>query len=148
MATDQKISEALKSAATYLENSIRALDKKDGNSLMDSVWHLAAELEYALFMFSMALEEEKNKLKWRSNPRLKKAEVSSTLVAVQDLLKEVDKHMKERNLLEAYKKTDLARRYVLKVQRDFNRKKREAFKAKDARKAKIKTTPPRKPSSP
>lgn len=142
MATDEKISKALKSAATYLEDSMRALNKKDGNSLMDSVWHLAAELEYVLFMFSMALEEEKNKLKWRSNPRLKKVEVGSTLVVVQDLLKEVDKHMRERNLLEAYNKTDVARRYVLKVQRDFARKKREALKAK------MKTTPPRKPSSP
>jgi hypothetical protein len=145
MATDEKISMALKSAATYLENSVRALNKKDGNSLMDSVWHLAAELEYALFMFSMALEEEKDKPKWRSNPRFKKVEVGSTLGMVQDLLKEVDKRMKERNLLEAYKKTEVARRYVLKVQRDFARKKREALKAK---KAKKKATPPRKPSSP
>ena len=142
MATDAKISKALKSAATYLENSVRALNKKDGNSLMDSVWHLAAELEYALFMFSMALEDEKDKPKWRSNPRLKKIGVGSVLVVVQDLLKEVDKHMKEENLLEAYKKTDVARRYVLKVQRDFARKKREALKAK------MKATPPRRPSSP
>jgi len=145
MATDEKISKGLKSAATYLEHSVRALDKKDGNSLMDSVWHLAAELEYALFMFSMALEDEKDKPKWRSNPRLKKIGVGSMLVVVQDLLKEVDKHMKEENLLEAYKKTDVARRYVLKVQRDFARKKREALKVKEAKK---KTTPPRKPSSP
>ena len=145
MATDEKISKGLKSAATYLENSIRALNKKDGNSLMDSVWHLAAELEYVLFMFSMALEDEKDKLKWRSNPRLKKVEVGSMLVVVPDLLKEVDKHMKEGNLLEAYKKTEVARRYVLEVQRDFARKKREALKAKEAKK---KATPPRKSSSP
>ena len=145
MATNEKISKALKSAATYLENSIGALTKKDENSLMDSVWHLAAELEYALFMFSITFQEETAKPKWRSNPKLKKVEVDSALVTVQDLLKEVDKHMKEKNLLEAYKKADVARRYVLKVQRDFARKKREALKAREAKK---KATPPRKSSSP
>ena len=146
MATDEKISKGLKSAVTYLENSVRALNKKDESSLMGSVWHVAAELEYALFMFSMALEEGKDKPKWRSNPRLKKVGVGSTLVMVKDLLEEVDNHMKERNLLKAYRKTDVARRYILKVQRDFA-KKREALKAKEAKKAKTKTTP-RKPSSP
>lgn len=145
MAINEKISRALNSAATYLENSIRALTKKDENSLMDNIWHLAAELEYALFMFSITFQEEKDKPKWRSNPRLKKVEVDSALVTVQDLLKEADERMKEKNLLEAYQKADVARHYVLKVQRDFARKKREALKAKEAKK---KATPPRKSSSP
>lgn len=144
MATNEKISSALKSAATYLESSIRALTKKDECSLLDNVWHLAAELEYALFMFSITFQEEKDKPKWRSNPRLKKVEVDSALVTVQDLLKEADKHMNEENLLETYQKVDVARHYVLKAQGDFARKKREALKAKEAKK---KATP-RKSSSP
>jgi hypothetical protein len=145
MATNEKISKALKSVATYLENSIRALAKRDENSLMDNVWHVAAELEYTLFLFSITFQEEADKPKWRSNPRLKKVEVDSALVTVQDLLKEVDKRMKEKNLLEAYKKANIARHYVLKVQRDFARKKREALKAEEAKK---KANPPRKSSSP
>ena len=145
MGANEKILLALKSAATYLENSIRALAKKDENSLTANVWHVAAELEYALFMFSIAFEEEADKLKLRSNPRLKKVEVDSALVTVQQLLKAVFKHMKEKNLLEAYKEANIARHYMLKVQRDFARKKREALKAKEAKK---KATPPRKFSSP
>jgi hypothetical protein len=144
MAVNEKILMALKSVAPYLENSIRALAEKDENSLMDNVWHVAAELEYALFLFSITFEEEAEKPKWRSNPKLKKVEVDSALVTVQDLLKEVYKHMKEKNLLKAYKEANIARHYVLKVQRDFARKKREALKAKEAKKA----NPPRKSSSP
>jgi hypothetical protein len=144
MAVNEKILMALKSVAPYLENSIRALAEKDENSLMDNVWHVAAELEYALFLFSITFEEEAEKPKWRSNPKLRKVEVDSALVTVQDLLKEVYKHMKEKNLLEAYKEANIARHYVLKVQRDFARKKREALKAKEAKKA----NPPRKSSSP
>jgi hypothetical protein len=145
MAANEKIFLAIKSAATYLENSIRALAKKDESSLMDNVWHVAAELEYALFLFSIAIEEEADKLKLRSKPRLKKVEVDSALVTVQELLKEVFKHIKEKNLLEAYKEANMARHYMLKVQRDFARKKREALKAEEAKK---KATPPRKSSSP
>jgi hypothetical protein len=145
MAANEKILTALKSVATYLENSIRALTEKDENSLIYNVWHVAAELEYALFLFSITFQEEADKPKWRSNPRLKKVEVDSALVTVQDLLKEIDKHMKEKNLLEAYKEANIARHYVLSVQRDFARKKREALKAKEAKK---KANPPRKSSSP
>jgi hypothetical protein len=144
MAANEKILLALKSAATYLENSIRAFAKKDENYLMDNVWHVAAELEYTLFLFSIAFEEA-DKLKLRSNPRLKKVELDSALVTVQKLLKEVFKHMKEKNLLEAYKEANMARHYMLKVQRDFARKKREALKAEEAKK---KANPPRKSSSP
>ena len=124
MAANEKILTALKSVATYLENSIRALAKKDENSLMDNVWHVAAELEYTLFLFSIAFEEEADKLKLRSNPRLKKVEVDSALITVRELLKAVFKHMKEKDLLKAYKEANIARHYMLKVQRDFARKKR------------------------
>jgi hypothetical protein len=145
MAANAKILKALKSAATYLENSIRASAEKDENSLMDNVWHVAAELEYVLFLFSIAFKEEADKLKSRSKPRFRKVEVDSALVMVQKLLKAVFKHMKEKSLLEAYKEANIARHYMLKVQRDFAKKKREALKAEQAKK---KANPPRKSSSP
>jgi len=53
MAADEKILKALKSAITHLGNSMLTIDKKEDNSLADSVWHVAAELEYALFLFSI-----------------------------------------------------------------------------------------------
>lgn len=141
MSVNEKISKALKSATTHLENSIMALNKKDENSLMDNVWHLAAALEYALFMFSIIFQDESDKPEWKPNPKVKKVEVDSALATAQDLLKEADKHVADKNLREAYQKAYVARHYVLKVQGDFAKRKREAAKSKEA-------TPPRESSSP
>jgi hypothetical protein len=130
MAADEKILKALKSAITHLGNSMLAIDKKEDNSLADSVWHVAAELEYALFLFSITVQNEIDKSKWKVNPKLKKVEVGPTLVAVQDLLNEAEKCMTSEKLSDAYKSAYIARHYVLKVQKDFAKKKREAFKKK------------------
>jgi len=130
MAADRKILKALKSAITYLDNSMSALDKKDENSLAGSIWHVAAELEYVLFLFSITFKDEANKSKWKLNPKLKKNELGPTLVTVQDLLNDAEKCMKNEKLLDAYKNAYIARHYVLKVQKEFARKKREALKKK------------------
>jgi hypothetical protein len=130
MTTNRKMLKALKSAITYLDNSIVAMDKKDDNLLTDSVWHAAAELEYALFLFSMTVQNEIDKSKWKLNPKLKKVEVGPTLVTVQDLLNEAEKCIKNEKLLDAYKSAYIARNYMLKVQKDFAKKKREALKKK------------------
>ena len=131
MAANEKILKALKSAMTHLDNSMLAIDKKEGDSLLDdSVWHVAAELEYALFLFSITVQNEIDKSKWKLNPKLKKVEVGPTLVTVQDLLNEAEKCMTSEKLSDAYKSAYIARHYVLKVQKDFAKKKREALKKK------------------
>jgi hypothetical protein len=130
MAANKKILKALKSAITYLDDSMPAMDKKDENSLADSIWHVAAELEYVLFLFSMAVKDEVDKSKWKLNPKLKKVELGQTLVIVQDLLVEAEECMGNEKLLDAYKSAHVARHYILKVQKEFARKKREALKKK------------------
>jgi len=130
MTTNRKMLKALKSAVTYLDSSIVAMDKKDDNLLADSVWHAAAELEYTLFLFSMTAQNEIDKSKWKLNPKLKKVEVGPTLVTVQDLLNEAEKCVKNEKLLDAYKSAYIARNCMLKVQKDFAKKKREALKKK------------------
>ena len=130
MAANEKISKALKSAITHLDNSMLAMDRKDEESLEDNVWHVAAELEYALFLFSITVQDKIDKTKWEPNPKLKKAELGPTLAAVQDLLDEAEKSMIDERLLDAYKSACIARHHVLKVQKDFARKKREALKKK------------------
>lgn len=130
MAANEKILKVLKSAMAYLENSMVALNKKDENSLVDSVWHVAAELEYALFLFSITLQDESDKSKWKPNPKLKKVEVGPALAAVQDLFNKAEKSMTKKKLLDAYKNAYIARHYMLKVQKDFAKKKREALKKK------------------
>jgi hypothetical protein len=130
MAANEKILKALKSAIAHLDNSMLAMDKKEDNSLADSVWHVAAELEYALFLFSITVQNEIDKSKWKLNPKLKKAEVGPTLVAVQNLLNGAEKCMTSEKLSDAYKSAYIARHYILKVQKDFAKKKREALKTK------------------
>lgn len=130
MTTNKKMLKSLKSAIAYLDSSMLAMDKKDDNLLTDSVWHAAAELEYALFLFSMTAQNEIDKSKWKLNTKLKKVEVGPTLVTVQDLLNEAEKCAKNEKLLDAYKSAYIARNYMLKVQKDFAKKKREAPKKK------------------
>ena len=128
MAAEDKILKSLESAMTYLENSKLALNEKDESALADDVWHVAAELEYTLFLFSITVQDENDKSKWKVNPKSKKLEVSPTLIAVRDLLGKAEKSMKNKNLLEAYKSAYNARHHILRLQKDFSKKKREALK--------------------
>lgn len=128
MATDKKILKALKSAVMHLENSMQALNKNTENLLTTSVWHGAAELEYALFLFSITLQDEVDKSKWKLNPKLKKLKVGPALAAAQDLLTEAERCMAKKKLLDAYKNAYIARHYLLTIQKDFAKKKRDAFK--------------------
>jgi hypothetical protein len=130
MAANEKILKALKSAITYLDNSMLAVGKKDENPLEYSVWRVAAELEYALFLFSITVQDEIDTSKWKLNPKLKKVEVGPTLVTVQDLLNEAEESMKDEKLIDAYRNASIARHYILKIQKDFTKKKREALKKK------------------
>jgi len=129
MAINEKISKSLKSATTHLENAILALNKKDEDSFADSLWHVAAELEYTLFLFSITFQNEKDLSKWKPNPE-PKIETSSTLMEVQNLLNEAEKFIMNEKLLDAYKSAYDARHYVLKAQEDLTRKKRKMLKKK------------------
>jgi hypothetical protein len=128
MAVKEKISQSLKSATTHLENSILALNKKDEDSFADSLWHVAAELEYTLFLFSITFQNEKDTSNWKPNPE-PKIEAGSTLMDAQNLLKEAEKFVNEK-LLDAYKSAYVARHYILKVQEDLSRKKRKMLRKK------------------
>lgn len=130
MAINEKISKSLKSAITYLENSIIALNKGDENYLADNVWHVAAELEYTLFLFSLTLQTECDKSGWKPNPEPKKFEIGQTLALVQDLLDKAEKSMVNEEFLDVYRNAYVARHYVFKIQEDFARKKREVLKGK------------------
>jgi hypothetical protein len=123
MIINEKVSKALKSATTHLENSMIALNKEDEKMLADSFWHVAAELEYALFLFSIACSDEINLLSSKRNPESKKTETDSMLAEVKNLLNEAESYAANEKSVDAYKKAYVARNYVLKIQRDFTKKK-------------------------
>jgi len=129
MAINEKISKGLKSATTHLGNSILAWNKKDADPFADSLWHVAAELEYTLFLFSITFQNEKDPLKWKPNHE-PKIETDSMLINVQNLLNEAEKFVMNEKLLDAYKNAYIARHYVLNVQEDLAKKKRKGLREK------------------
>jgi len=130
MAANERILKPLKSTMAYLEKSVQALNKKDENLFDGNLWHAAAELEYALFLFSVMFQNESSLLKWKPNPELKKTEVGPMLTEAKNLLNKAEKCMVNEKLLDAYKSADIARHYLLKVHEDLVKKKREALKKK------------------
>jgi hypothetical protein len=130
MTANEKILKPLKSTIVYLEKSMQALNKRDENLFDGNLWHAAAELEYALFLFSIMFQNESSLLKWKPNAELKKTESGPTLIEAQNLLNKAEKFMVNEKLLDAYKSASIARHYMLKVHEDLAKKKREALKKK------------------
>jgi hypothetical protein len=131
MASNDKILKALESATGYLEKSISALGSRDDNSFAEHFWHVAAELEYALFMFSLILQEESiDKSKWKLNPEVKKDDVNVVLAEIRGLLGDAKKLLASGKMLDAYKGVYVARHHVFAVEESLARKKREHLKAK------------------
>lgn len=125
MISNEKLLKALESATHYVEDSLSALGKDD-KAFADSVWHVAAELEYALLLFSLTFENEVDSLKWKSNPEAKKLGANEMLTAIREFLDESKKALADDELMKAYKYAYMARHYVFRIQEDFARKKREA----------------------
>ena len=129
MTVNEKILMGLKSAITHLENSMMALKKKDEKAFADGLWHVAAELEYTLFLFSITFQNEIDQSRWKPNTKLE-IETGSMLMDVQNLLNEAEKFVANEKLLDAYKSTYIARHYILRVQEDLARKKQKMLKKK------------------
>lgn len=125
MAVNEKVLRALRTATNYLEKSIEAFNQKNEVSFADNFWHVAAELEYALFLFSITFQNE-NSHSWKPNPE--KTDTKSVLEEVQNLLSEAEKSAVNEKLLESYKSAYIARHYIRKVQEDLAKKKREKLK--------------------
>jgi len=130
MTGNEKILQALKSAITCLESSTLALDKKDENSFAHNLWHVAAELEYALFLLSITFQNESDLSKWKLNPEPKKVDTQPVLAEVRNLLQGSVTHILNEKLLDAYRSIYIARHYIFRVQEDLAKKKREALKKK------------------
>jgi hypothetical protein len=130
MSVSEKISKSIQTVMAHFGNLTEALSKGDENFLANSLWHLAAELEYMLFLFSIAISGESESAKWKPNPEVKSMEIKSILTNVRNLLNDAEKFFAQGNLQEAYRSAYAARHYALKIQENLAKKKREAFKRK------------------
>ena len=130
MPANEKISKALKSATAHVNNSIQAVEEEEENLIDKGVWHASADLEYALFIFSIVTDDQVDKSGWNPNPRFKKGEINPPLIKVRDLIDKAETSLKDEKLLNAYKNASVARSYLLKLQKYFTKKKRKALKNK------------------
>jgi hypothetical protein len=115
MEHQQKIIEAIKSAINHLESSMKCLVNSDENGVAGAVWRAAADLEYANFLFSV-MQDESESRSWKLDLRSKQVDIGPLLVSAQDLLREAEIGLDVSELHEVYKKTWIARGYLLKVQ--------------------------------
>jgi hypothetical protein len=120
---NEKVTKAFKSAIVHLENSVQALNKKDEKSLADSLWHVATELEFALFLISITYPNEISQPNSKRNPEPKKTEHASMLAEAENLLNKAETFVANERLLDAYKNAYVARHYMLKVQEELAKKK-------------------------
>ena len=119
----EKLSKALSSAISYLENTIEARNKADEKSELKIVWQAAADLEYALFLLTI-LNNELEDASWKAGFHFNKVEVTPALKYAKNLLQQSKDNSEAKDFLEAYKKAWVARGHLLKVQEIFNKKRR------------------------
>jgi hypothetical protein len=118
----QKLSKAVTSASTYIEESIVAQAKNDENRVIQLNWKAASDLEYCLFLFSLINPDDTRSSYWKLNLP-KQPEIEVLLTSTQDLLREAIKSLEANDLKEAHKETWLARGQLLKIH-DFYEKNR------------------------
>lgn len=119
-----KLTRAITSATGYLEDSIKFVSRSDDKDVSDLVWRAAAELEYALFLFSITHQDESEGSSWKLGLHSKEVEVESILASTRDLLEDAESKIKDGGLREAHKKTWMARGYLLRLQEFFEKKKK------------------------
>jgi len=129
MMKRENILENITSAINHLEESMKALLEKNEKKVTRFVWKAAADLEHALFLFSLMHQEETSSASWKLNPPSKQVEVGPTLVAAQDLLKEAKDSFEAEKFHEAHKKTWMARGHLLRIHDFFEKMRRKDVKS-------------------
>jgi hypothetical protein len=120
----EKLTGAIASARGHLEDSMKSVPKGSGEDVSGSVWSAAADLEYALFLFSILHQDESRSSSWRLGLRSKDVEVDSVLASTRDLLEEAESKIEAGELREAHKKTWMARGYLLRLHNFFEKRRK------------------------
>lgn len=125
----EKIAKAIESAVSCIE---KAAGSKDEKLLMDMLWQASAELEYALFLFSLSLEDNKSEIfpssLEHSALHTRPLEAHSVLTSAQRMLKEAKELITKNEINEAYKKTWQVREELLQFQEFLEKKRKKADK--------------------
>lgn len=120
----EKIASTIESAINHLENSVKALVKKDEEGAVSTVWRAASDLEYALFLFSITHQEEFKSPSQKLDLDSRQVDIGPALILAQDLLREAKGSVVVGELHEARRKTWLARGHILRLQETFEKRRR------------------------
>ena len=124
--TLEKILGAISSSISHLEDSVGAFEKDKEAEVMTDVWQAAADLEYALFLFSLMHQNETKPSSWKTTKRSKQAGIRPLLASTKDLLVTARESLETKNFLEAYKRTWIARGHLLRIHDAFEKKQKSA----------------------
>jgi len=128
MTSSDKILEVLEFTIKYLDGCISALKGGYENAFSDNVWHVAAQLEYALFMLSLNLGNGHTASSVKLNPEPKGLPINQTMLKVKELVNAAQSFLEAGDLVNAYRIAYLARHYIFKVQESLVKKKHKAVK--------------------
>ena len=120
----EKLTSAVASAMGYLKDSVKLMSKGNDEDVSDLVWRAAADLEYALFLFSIMNQNGSQSSSWKLGLSSKEVEVESILASARDLLEEGESKIEAGELREAHKEVWMARGYLLKLQEFFEKRRR------------------------
>ena len=120
----EKILGPITSAISHLEDSMEAFTKRKETKVMNNVWRAAADLEYALFLFSLKHQDETQSSSWKLDPHSKQVEIEPLLMSTKDLLETAKENIKTKNFLEAHKKAWIARGHLLRIHDAFEKKRK------------------------
>jgi len=120
----EKLTGAIVSARGHVEDSMKVVSKGSDEEVSGIVWRAAADLEYALFLFSIMHQDGSGSSLWKVSLRSKDVEVDSVLASTRDLLEEAETKIKAGELREAHKKTWMARGYLLKLHNFFEKRRK------------------------
>lgn len=120
----EKILGSITSAISHLEDSMEAFAKKKETEAMNKLWRAAADLEYALFLFSLKHQNEPRNSSWKLDSHSKQSEIEPLLASTKDLLETANESIKANNFLAAHKKAWLARGQLLKIHDTFEKKRK------------------------
>lgn len=120
----EKILESISSAINNLEESVEAFEQNEETEVMNNVWRAAADLEYALFLFSLKHQDETRRSSWKLDPHPKQVEIKPLLMSAKNLLRTAKENIKTKNFLEAHKNAWIARGHLLRIHDAFEKKRK------------------------
>jgi hypothetical protein len=117
-----KITDALAFCESFLEMSRVSL-KKTPEEFDLCAWRAAAELEYALFLFSLKYTDQDVTSGWKTESHNRSDSPAKLLKTVQTSVAKSKESVFSGNWLKAYEHAFTARQLLLRIQREYARKK-------------------------